>query len=124
MASHKIIKNFAYGIAQKFSCSAAHFCYLACKHAEYVVNIDLLSGTIEPEVFNIERNRTLVGYCRDNLLALTTENRLPIQTAFLIARFSETGVTNSALSRIEVRITDDTGKVWVGFHEEQQLVSA
>ncbi|WP_341325731.1 hypothetical protein [Methylotuvimicrobium sp. KM2] len=54
---------------------------------------------------------------------LTNNQHLNIKEALLIARFSESSVTNNALSRIELRITDDLGKEWIGFHEEQQLGS-
>lgn len=63
-----------YGVAssmlQKFADSAEHFAYLAQLHQLAEVEIDWLTMSFNPQVFDIDRNRNLVALCRDNLARL------------------------------------------------------
>lgn len=123
MSHYKKLKGFACSIAHKFSCSAEYFCFMSYRDKQPVVNIDLLSLKIEPDSFNIERNRILVGYCRDNLLKLTERHGLIIKNATLTCYFTENPTTILNPARFEVCIIDEMDKEWCGVYEEpEQLV--
>jgi len=83
------IKNIAYGIAHKFSVSSEYFAYLALSNNINKIKIDLLKIDVEPELFLIERNLTLIRYCSETLQYYFNklENPPEIIEAFLYVEF-------------------------------------
>jgi hypothetical protein len=121
MPRHRELKGFAYSIAHKFSCSAEHYAWLALHHREPAVTIDLCSLCISPAVFDIERNRTLAGYCRESLLWIAEKIKpVEIRSAVLSAWFDIDNVKPDgryawlASARFTVTLTDERERVWVG----------
>ncbi|MHB8880452.1 MAG: hypothetical protein ACYC69_02960 [Thermodesulfovibrionales bacterium] len=88
MSGRRSLQGFAYNIAQKFSVSAEHFAWLALDNKESVMTADLLTGAISPPVFDIERNRTLINMCGENLREIVTKAfPAELNSAVLTARF-------------------------------------
>lgn len=68
MSRYNLLKGITHNIVHKFSVSAEHFAYLAYLNKVQTAEIDLLNNLISPIQFDPERNRILVGYCRDALI--------------------------------------------------------
>ncbi len=54
MSSYRKLNGIAHDIAQKFAVSAQHFAYLASDYNVPIVEINLLTGAISPELFNLQ----------------------------------------------------------------------
>lgn len=86
----KHLRNVARNIAHKFSVSAQHFAELSVKNGYIDVTMDFISGEITPSLFDIERNRILVGYCKTNFFdLLTNDERQMLRSVTLLAHFEE-----------------------------------
>jgi hypothetical protein len=132
VASRRDLKTFACGIAHKFACSAQHYAWLAHHHDIQQVTIDLLTLHIEPAEFDIERNRILAGYCKENLLYLLNKwhHGTTVSTAVLIADF---GIDDFRVddrfgpcigeSIFTVILIDDCGKKWIGVHRDALVLA-
>ena len=121
MTRRRELRGFAQSIAHKFSCSAEHYAFLAMHHNEPTVTIDLLTVAISPSVFDIERNRILAGFCRENLLQLVKKLApVELQMATLTAWFDNDNIKPHmknywyGWSRIVVELTDESGRSWTG----------
>jgi hypothetical protein len=132
VSSRRDLKTFACGIAHKFACSAQHYAWLAHHHGIKQVTIDLLTLHIEPLEFNIERNRILSGYCKENLLYLLNKwhHSTIVTTAVLIADFGiddfrEDGRFGPYIgeSTFTVILTDDCGKKWIGVQRDDHVLA-
>lgn len=62
-----MLNGIARNIAHKFSVSANYFAYMAYINNTPDVMIDLISGNIQPESFQVDRNLNLVKMCMTNL---------------------------------------------------------
>ena len=124
------LSSFAYGIAFKFACSAEHYAWLAHLHRISEVNIDLLTMIVEPEEFDIERNRILAAMCRTNLL----DNVRKIPPPFCLTRATLSaffGIDDYAKNRhieskgksvFTVIVGDEHGRAWQGEHIESRML--
>ena len=121
MSRRRELKGLAYNLAQKFSCSAEHFAWLAMHHKEPAVTIDLFSLQISPGLFDIERNRILAGECRESIDWFAKQIKpVEIRAAVLAASFGIEDVEPDgkyawmAKAVFTVSLTDDMGRIWVG----------
>lgn len=124
MGRRRQLIGVAVSMAQKFSVSAAHFAYVAWSSDIQTVCIDLLTGAISTNQFDVARNRTLAQYCSENLAQIMSDPmRIELQEATLEATFGDVWLQRYTQSRIVVSLTDERGKVWVGKHvENHQLI--
>lgn len=84
----KHLRNVAHNIAHKFSCSSGYFAKLSYDNKLVNVAIDILNGSVQPAIFDIERNNILIGYCKDNFYQLLNENeKQHLKTAILKGDF-------------------------------------
>lgn len=84
----KHLRNVARNIAHKFSVSSMYFAELSANNDFIDVEIELISESIMPLLFDIERNRILVKYCKDNFYYLLTDmEKQRLKTATLKAHF-------------------------------------
>lgn len=119
-------------MADRLTCSAQHYAWLAYHHRLPTVTIDLLELRIEPADFDIERNRILAGMCQRTLRnAGQLSPPGAVVTAVLSAHFgiddySEDGrFASIGRSIFTVTLTDDRGKDWrVDHAEEWMLIQA
>ena len=119
MGRRRQLIGVAVSMAQKFSVSAAHFAYVSWSSGIQMVCIDLLTGAISPNQFDVERNRILVRYCSENLVRIMADPiHIELQKAVLEATFGGVWSHQHTQSRIVVSLTDERGKVWVGEHVE------
>ncbi len=122
-----ILKNIARNIAHKFSMSASNFGDMACASKIPEVKINLLTGGIEPEYFQTERNYSLAIMCKENLARLLGDPesaRIVEGTmAELVATFDLNSMTNDGWinAAFTVTLTTDTGKTFSGTVKQPQL---
>ena len=120
------IRNAACGVAQKFAVSAEHFAFLAMESGNHEIFIDLLTGDISPECFDIERNRIHVRRCVEFMKWRLEE--IPgcnPASARLIVIFSKSDSPDwSFKSEFRVIITSHDGTTWHGeFYTPQQMIA-
>lgn len=105
-----------------FACSAQHYAWLAHHYGIANVEIDLFTMQIQPEQFNIERNRILAGYCRNSLMRNTSRLTPPaaVTSAKLTADFGisdfkedEYGICSVGKTVYTLTLTDDREKDWI-----------
>lgn len=130
--SRRDLKNYACGIVSMFACSAQHYSWLAYHHGIAHVEIDLFTLCIQPEQFDIERNRILAGYCRNSLLR--NISRLTPPAAVISARltadfginyFKEIASGNAFIGKTvyTVTLTDDRGKEWIATNTDAKVLA-
>ena len=125
----KYIRGFAGGIAHKFAASAQYYAWLAYSHKKPIVTIDLIAMTIEPPLFDIERNRILAGYCHKALLDNTHSLAHPgtVVSAMLTANFGIQDLIIDGSSAtigettFSVVLTDDRGKEWTSDFKKSRM---
>ena len=131
--SRKHIKGFAGGIVHQFSLSAEYFAWLAYHYRLPEVTIDLLTLQIEPEVFNVERNRNLAGICQQTLVRNFKQLVHPgtIESAVLRATFgiedfqAEGRTAAVGASVFTFILADEWGREWhAELMEERVLVDS
>lgn len=120
----KELNGIAASIAHKFASSAEHFAYLAAQHHCARVAIDLITGIIHPDLFNIDRNQHLVTLCAKNLRTLTAPDTLA--QAQLVAHFDSTPQdTMMACGTFTLKLVTTAGQEASGQYENRpQLVCA
>ncbi len=119
--SRRDLKSYASGTVNMFACSAQHYAWLAYHHGIAHVEIDLFTLYIEPQQFDIERNRILAGYCRDSLLRNISRLTPPaaVTSARLTADFGindfKEGQYGGSIGKTvySLVLTDDRGKDWI-----------
>ena len=115
MSRRRSLEGFAYNIAQKFTTSWEHIAWMALEHRAPVMTVDLLTGGISPAAFDIERNRILVGMCRETLRHIVTKVfPANLKLASLVARFgseiiAESGVRQRIAASCIVTLVEDSG---------------
>lgn len=126
MGRSRELEGFAYNIAQKFAVSENHFAWLAWQHGVTTIEINLLTGTISPALFDIERNQILTNDCRRNLewirkkfdYAAFRETRLRI--TYFLDKQEETSIE----AIYECAIKDNHGRLYRGVVHESTLMQA
>lgn len=129
MAGRKQLKGLACSLAHKFAWSAEHYGWLASLHQISLVTIDLLTLTIAPDEFDIERNRILVRMCHATLMGNIERLTPPaaVISAVLTAQFGidvcEGSIVYPRISNsvFTVTLTDDRGKLWCGEYREERM---
>lgn len=130
LLGRRYLKSFACGTAHMFSCSTAHYAWLAHHYGVARITIDLLNLIIAPIEFGINRNRNLARMCRDSLLRNFKQLKPPgaVTAAWLIADFGirDHGVDQHGFewigkSTFTVILTDDRGKEWCGSRTLDQV---
>ncbi len=126
------LKSWAAGIVLKFACSAHYYAWLAYHHGLPDVTIDLFAIHIKPVEFDVERNRILATYCRDNLLELIARftATVSVTSAILSAHFGiedfrSEGNFDASIGRsvFTLTLTDDRGKEWVGRITDERVLA-
>ncbi|WP_130414347.1 hypothetical protein [Fluviicoccus keumensis] len=120
------IRNVACGVAQKFAVSAEHFAFLARESGNHEVFVDLLTGGISPECFDIERNRIHVRRCVEFIKWHLDE--IPgchPASAGLVVTFSSSDSPGWCFKAdFRVIITSHDGTTWHGeFHTPEQMIA-
>jgi len=131
LLGRRYLKSFASGIAFQFASSAEHYAWQAYAHRSPHVFIDLLGPRIEPVLFDVERNRTLAGMCR-NTLRYNIERLNPpgaVIAATLTADFGiddyreDERYSSVGASIYTVTLVDDRGKPWTcSLHRERVML--
>ena len=84
MARWKQLKGIANSAAHQFNASREYFDIMMRENRIDEVRIDMLSETVEPELFNIPRNMNLIHLCAANLQRLIAEQYgQPVESATL-----------------------------------------
>ena len=125
MSRLKLLNGVARNIAHKFSVSASHYIEMAVDQKLSEVRINLLSGMIEPRLFMIERNRSLVQMCASNLEYIMGKpefENILVTKAELLAAFDLNSMTNDGWinAAFTVTLTTDTGKTFSGTVKQPQ----
>jgi hypothetical protein len=122
------LNGVAYSIAHKFAASAEFFIGLAVSHTVSRGEADLLTISVRPADFAIERNLNLLCLCRESLL--TQMRRFPavrLVRAHLVLELDPAAAehkpdgTLSVPVRITALIEDDRGSPWSGTVESRAL---
>lgn len=119
MTSIKQLDGFAYNLAQKFAVSCEHILFLMHEQELDEFRADLLTGAIQPESLNIERNRILIGYIQTNYEKLMRHfPQVDIAQACLTLRLKRLKGSESRLqSQIRVALMAEDGREWTGAME-------
>jgi hypothetical protein len=130
--SRRDLKSFASGTVNMFACSAVHYAWLAHYHGISHVEIDLFTLSIQPEQFDIERNRILAGYCSDSLLRNISRLSPPaaVTSAKLTADFGINDFKEGEYGRASIgktvyilTLTDDRGKDWIATITDERVLA-
>ncbi len=122
------LNGVAYSIAHKFAASAEFFIGLAISHTVSRVEVDLLTMSVQPADFTIERNLNLLRLCKESLL--TQMRRFPavrLVRAQLVLELDPAAAehkpddTLSVPVRITALIEDNSGRTWSGMVESRAL---
>lgn len=117
----RYLKSFASGIAYQFLCSCEHYAYMAYQHRVRIVEIDLLTLRISPDIFCIDRNLNLARICQRTLYRSiewhAMQNKLTaavIRANFGIDTYTAVPdrIPTIGKSTFTVILTDDRGKEW------------
>lgn len=122
------LNGVAYSIAHKFAASAEFFIGLAVSHRVSRVEADLLTMSVRPAEFAIERNLNLLRLCKENLLkqmrrfpaAHLVRAQLVLELDPPIAEHRADG-TLSVPAQITVLIQGDKESTWSGVVKIQAL---
>lgn len=115
------LNGVAYSIAHKFAASAEFFIGLAVSHTVSRVEADLLTMSVLPAEFAIERNLNLLRHCKESLLEQM--RRFPavqLVRAHLVLELDPATAehrpdgTLSVPAQITVLIEGDQGSTWSG----------
>ena len=130
MTSRRELKSFACGMANKFICSANHYAWLAKQHKVSLVRINLLTLSIAPPEFDIERNRILAGQCRDHLMMNLQRHSLDreLDSAELVVDFEiDMPIMGKfgmyIATTVTVNLGDKQGKMWIGIQKTTNVLA-
>lgn len=113
MARWKQLKGIAGGIAHQFNASREYFDFMMRENRIDEVRIDMLSETVEPELFNIPRNINLIHLCATNLRRLLSEQYgHPVESATLHLTPADT----------QLIITATDGRIVSGVCTQERIV--
>lgn len=130
--SRRDLKSYASGTVTMFACSSQHYAWLAQHHGIAHVEIDLLTLQIQPEQFDIERNRILAGHCQNSLMRNIRKLSPPaaVISAKLSADFGindftedEYGTLSAGKTVYAVTLTDDRGKEWTATITDERVLA-
>ncbi len=110
------LKGIAGGVAHQFNSSAGYYAYQAVSEKQPQAQIDLLTLSISPSLFDVERNRILSGMCQSTLLgAITKWHDLELQEAKLVINFDLDSFDGEGIGvTVVVTLCDEQGKLWIG----------
>ena len=117
MSKQAHLTGVAKSISHQFSISAAHFAFIARENSQFKVYIDLLTGTIEPEIFQEPRNQNLVSICQATLgraIVRLGDCKLSAATVLVQFNFDADEFKNTQPAKCITMLAQDNGTQSIG----------
>lgn len=116
MSRYRLLPDLGHALASRFALSMEHFAWIAMASGIGQVSLDLLHGSIEPPVFDTDRNRVLAGMLRELVVrAQESEFDHRLQAVRLVVHFDLTSGNPPVPlvdALVRVVVTDDRGRDW------------